>query len=355
MRNKEVSISKAIAIILMVLAHASIPVWGQRYINMFHMPLFFFFAGYCFKEKYLNKAWSFIKKKIKGIYCPFVKYGLFFLLLHNMFFYLNIYNGEYGFRGSVSEFYSIKEYAIHAVNIITRMSDQEQLLGGYWFLKTLFWASLIGYFLILQKSKFYIFKVGILLFISALCVVWNIQVPFWGIGAREFLAAFFFVFGYCYYVSKLKIEHIKLVIPIGLVLIGIGVEYWSCNMLNLTVKKIIPYSLTAIIGILSIFSLSRWLSFYNNYLKRYLIYIGDNTLPILTWHFLCFKLVSLLIISINNLPIQRLAEFPVIEEYAFKGWWIAYSFVGIVIPLLIFELIRYFKVIINEKIKSNRI
>lgn len=46
MRNEAVSISKGIAIMLMVLAHASIPLWARQYIGMFHMPLFFFFAGY---------------------------------------------------------------------------------------------------------------------------------------------------------------------------------------------------------------------------------------------------------------------------------------------------------------------
>ena len=45
-------------------------------------------------------------------------------------------------------------------------------------------------------------------------------------------------------------------------------------------------------------------------------FIGKNTLTILTWHFLAFKLVSLSIIGIYDLPIERLAEFPVIKEYS---------------------------------------
>ena len=53
MKDNSVSIAKGIAIILMVLAHTRFSEYGNYWINMFHMPLFFFFAGYCFKDKYL--------------------------------------------------------------------------------------------------------------------------------------------------------------------------------------------------------------------------------------------------------------------------------------------------------------
>ena len=65
--------------------------------------------------------------------------------MHNIFFHLNIYNGVYGFRESVSHLYEWKEFVVGIVHIITRMTDNEQLLGGYWFLKSLFLGSLIGY------------------------------------------------------------------------------------------------------------------------------------------------------------------------------------------------------------------
>ena len=110
LRNDAVSIAKGIAIILMVMAHTQCPFWLWSYIHMFHMPLFFFFSGYCFKATYLDDPYSFCKRRIRGLYLPYVKWGLVFLLLHNVFFYLNIYNKEYGFRGEVSHLYNIKEF-----------------------------------------------------------------------------------------------------------------------------------------------------------------------------------------------------------------------------------------------------
>ena len=59
-------------------------------------------------------------------------------------------------------------------------------------------------------------------------------------------------------------------------------------------------------------------------------FIGKNTLTILILHFLIIKLVSLVIIGIYDLPIERLAEFPVIKEYSQQGWWIAYFIVAMV-------------------------
>lgn len=42
-RNQSVSIAKGIAIVLMVAAHANCPSFAQKFIGMFHMPLFFFY------------------------------------------------------------------------------------------------------------------------------------------------------------------------------------------------------------------------------------------------------------------------------------------------------------------------
>lgn len=74
-------------------------------------------------------------------------------------------------------------------------------------------------------------------------------------------------------------------------------------------------------------------------------YIGKNTLTLLTWHFLTFKIVSLVIISIYDLPIARLAEFPVITEYSKQGWWIAYFIVAMVVTCGIAYCNKWIKII----------
>lgn len=112
MRDDSISIAKAIAILLMVLAHTYFSQYGNQWINMFHMPLFFFFAGFCLKDKYLIQPKVFFLKRIDGLYKPFVKWSIIFLLLHSVFFYLNIYNGEFGFNGNVSYIYIWKDFGV---------------------------------------------------------------------------------------------------------------------------------------------------------------------------------------------------------------------------------------------------
>ena len=130
-RNCALDIAKAICIILMVIGHSGCPDYLHRFIYMFHMPCFFFISGYLLNDKYLTNLKTGLWKKIKGSYYPFVKWSVIFLLLHNAFAYLHIYDASY----------SLKEIAIKFVRILT-MTGSEQLLGGFWFLISLCWASI---------------------------------------------------------------------------------------------------------------------------------------------------------------------------------------------------------------------
>ena len=48
--NASITYTKALGIILMVWGHSGTFSYARDFIYMFHMPLFFFCAGYCFKE-----------------------------------------------------------------------------------------------------------------------------------------------------------------------------------------------------------------------------------------------------------------------------------------------------------------
>lgn len=341
MRDNSISIAKAISILLMVLAHTCFSQYANYWINMFHMPLFFFFAGYCFKDKYLDLPKVFLNKRIGGLYKPFVKWSVLFLLMHNIFFHLNIYNGVYGFRGSVSHLYEWKEVVVGIVHVITRMTDNEQLLGGYWFLKSLFLGSLIGYITIKYiKNKYY--GGAILLCITIVLALTNKSFPYFGIGARDFFSADFFFVGYSYKKAACVIHKRMLIVPIGVVLVTFGEYFYQASLLHFLWWQVVPYAITAIAGTLAIFYLSNRIAITNIKVCGWLTYIGNNTLTILTWHMLCFKVVSLMIIGLYNLPIERLAEFPVIEYYSKQGWFILYFIIGTSVPLLMTKS-KYFK------------
>ena len=144
MYDNSVSIAKGIAIILMVMGHASYPCYFNDFLTIIRMPLFFVMSGYLFKDKYLHNSIDFFKKKVRGIYIPYVKYCLLFIILHNQFFRVGIYNDSFIDVADVSRLYSIKDFVYRGFRILSSMTHYDRLLGGYWFLHTLFFASLIA-------------------------------------------------------------------------------------------------------------------------------------------------------------------------------------------------------------------
>src|SRR5574344_1583643 len=106
-RNDTISICKGIAIILMVIGHAEGPGVLLSFLYLFHMPIFFITAGYFFSRKCLDNPWNFVEKRFRGLYVPMVKWSIFFLLMHNVFFYFGILNEQYGnWSGGVTHPYS---------------------------------------------------------------------------------------------------------------------------------------------------------------------------------------------------------------------------------------------------------
>lgn len=334
MRDDGVTIAKGIAIILMVLGHTHCPDVVNNYLVMMRMPLFFFMSGYCFKTKYLNDARSYLKKRVTGIYWPYLKWSLFFLLIHNICFRLNIYSNEYGFEGRTSSLYTIPDFVNHAFSIVTKMKGHEQLVGGYWFLKSLFVGSVIFYASMrLLKGA----KTGVLLLLalSILLTFTNWKIPFFHIGSRECFAAFYLYVGHLYKQFGLNWHRNIWLNIIFAIIVGIGSVYWQAPMIKLNYIQMFPYAVSSVMGILVMFNISQHIAQANlPKTKPFLIYVGGYTFNVLTWHFISMKVVSLLIICLYGLSIKRLSEFAVIDEYARQGWWTVYFLAGVAIPVV---------------------
>lgn len=346
MRNLNVTYAKAIGIILMVLLHSEI---GNDYIGsfitMFHMPLFFFFSGYCLKTAYFSQPHTFAWKRLKGIYWPYVKWSIVFLLLHNAFFALHFYDGDYGFEGPGPQPYTQADIGTHVTNIICRMSSHEMILGGYWFMRALFVGSLMAFAalwvlqVINKKTKLrythntVIAGVGIL----ALCCLLNYQqrtLTVLYFCPQDVLAAVFFIIGH--YFRQIKARQFYLWEGIAaMCLVLAGSFCWKMSTAGFFYEnwRMLPYIVTAVLGTWVVYSLPY--QRLQGSAATFIQFIGNNTLTILTWHFVAFKLVSLLIIYIYGLPIARLAEFPTITDYAEQGWWVAYFIVGMAVSCAI--------------------
>ena len=143
-RNNAISIAKGFAIIFVVMAHADMPGMLNRAIYLFHMPLFFITAGYFFKHETVENPWPFIVKRFKGLYLPFVKWSIFFLLIHNLLFKIGILNEVYGnWTGGTTHPYSIHQFWQRLTNIVFSMGGYDEFLAGaFWFFRGLLVASI---------------------------------------------------------------------------------------------------------------------------------------------------------------------------------------------------------------------
>lgn len=140
-KNNYLSTVKAIGIILMVIGHSGCPMPLHRIIYYFHMPLFFFVSGYFFQMK--GGGARQVVNKVKGLYLPYLKWSVPFLLLHNVFYAIGLYHTQYGYLGKGFSYYSFSDFWKRLASIVFTMEKHEPLLGGFWFLKTLFLSSVL--------------------------------------------------------------------------------------------------------------------------------------------------------------------------------------------------------------------
>ena len=345
--NLSISYVKAVGIILMVLAHSNSLSFIDHPIGMFHMPLFFIVSGYCLKEKYFSMPHTFVWRKIKSLWWLFVKYSLLFIVFHNLFYSLNFYNEHFWNQ----HIYTREDFLHEFIGVFLHMENHELMLRQFWFVKTLFWANLIAFVVLfvinniinriklLAKYRTWIYSGLILAGGIAVLFLNSIHKTFtvFYISPREFLAALFIIIGYSMALLRIKNFSVGLIV-LSFTLLIINSFYCFFRMKSdfYDTEKILFYSVTAVLATWSVYSLP-WHRLSTKVAKM-MQYIGDNTLPILVWHFLCFKAVSLLIVMLYDLPYYEVGAFHVIYDYADKGWFIVYTIVGICIPLAFKQL-----------------
>lgn len=328
-KNNYISIAKALGIILMVVGHSGCPTAIGKFIYLFHMPLFFICSGYFFKDiSDRNSLSSFYKKRIKGLYLPYLKWSLLFLFLHNLFRYLHI---------TESVIYQKEDYIRQFIKLIA-MTDYELLIRPFWFIKELLFASMIVATISFFFSRLSIKKRSGLLFVIALIssVISKLLPPIPLIGDCSVLclSILYYYTGILIYKYKqyIPLTHTILILTFIIVLSGSIFFNGTIDMRFTNVYNQIPYYLLSITGIIMILCISKKLEKLNNSL---LYYIGNHTMPILALNLLALKIGNLLKIWIYDMPIKALSSYTIIYENN-SLFWLIYTAIGVVIPLIIY-------------------
>lgn len=251
--DETISIAKGICIILVVIGHCTPLGAANNFMYQFHVALFFFTAGYFFSDKKVARPFEFIKRRIIGLYVPYLKYALFFLLIHNILVSLHI----------MSDYYDISSWLYRLYLITTHFSGHDEMLGGFWFIKELFVVSVLYLFLrnyIAKSSKQIIEVLFILLFVAIVMSHFEIEIPWLQFSHRTVVGLFLFGLGEV--ACRLNISNLYdtkmalLAMPLMIVSAICGRFYFESSNTN-----IIVFLVLAVVGIYCCLSLSKYIEY----------------------------------------------------------------------------------------------
>jgi len=314
---KDISIAKGIGIILVVWAHACGPL--SNYINQFHMPFFFFISGLLYTSiDETNKIY--FLRKLRSLLAP---YWWWNLLLYPVFFLL----------------YYWKHWSIHTliqdvVKIILTV-DKVPFLGATWFLAALFWTSVSVHFFLrllghLRLQDYHLLWIGLIGCILGFYHTFPYRI------SRILICALFYICGYLYkkYIKATITGRIKdlFAIALGIFYIAIA-NYNTVSMADNQYQNKVVFLIGALAATAFILRFSYWLSIFSilDMLSKHLAYLGRNTLCIVIWQFLAFRVTIIFQILTGNANIKSIVAFPVYD--ASGAWWMLYLAAGIYVSL----------------------
>lgn len=145
-RDNTIDIAKGIAIILMCMGHSYCPKVVYDFVYLFHMSFFFMMSGWFFRWGTLNHPVTFLRKRITGLWLPFVTFGALFVLFHNVLLHM-------GMLQEGNTYYTIKEMAWKIFTTQTRFIPTEDWQLSYWFLSSLFFCNIYSFILFFLSSR----------------------------------------------------------------------------------------------------------------------------------------------------------------------------------------------------------
>ncbi len=320
MKNRDltIDIGKGIAIILMCVGHSYVCTFLDTFIYLFHMAFFFIMSGYFFREKNLAAPRTFLWKRIKGLYFPFVKWGFIFVALHNVFNALGINTREAGF-------YSIKDMAYKAFTTNTRFIPTEECMGTYWFFSCLFFVSLLSFavFYVNRKAKYKTFTTAAsfvgLYALGFVLLYLNIDRGWMQTLILTSIVSFIFYIGYLLGTTfKNRINYQNPILIIGsFVALYLGVTWGGrISTPQLEFTNPICYPIFSLAGCFLILGISSYIH-KNHTLAKTFAYIGEHSLSILLVNMILRRIYLLFLFKIEYGGI----DFYNLDLQQTLNWW----------------------------------
>ena len=341
-RDTTIDLLKGIGITSIVIGHVRGYLPGGfpivAYVYTYHIMVFLFVAGMCFKPQNNTPPYMQIGKRLGGLLPLYTIYSIFFVACHNLFRKVHILSNDipkYGKREIIQ-------------NILNSLSfgTSERLLGAFWFVPMFFME--VSFFIIIfykmEQIKKTIWGHILAMFVCSIVgIVLNYKEVYLNFHIQTSILGISIIYLGCFY-KKYRMKFDKYLkwwyAPILGTMIW-GILSLKIGMIELSVNQIMHPALfypVTLIGILFCLCLAEGIKKVRPLCKMFAT-IGKNSYHIMALHFLAFKCVDLVAVRIFKDGNDVLGKFTVSYE---NLWWI-YYIAGIAIPIAVIYALKYIR------------
>lgn len=355
-RDINIDLIKGIGIILMVFRHARAPY--SDFVLLFHMAIFFIASGYLYKDSYsdtIKSLKNYVVRKIKGLWLPYFLFTVLFILLHNVFINLNIYTDntelllveglEYA---TVTELMNISEMCKEIIKAVFFRADTP-MGGAFWFFEILFFTLIIYSIVDFIAKRIIKSNKNHRLIIQGIISLMFLLVGYYCTMNKIFLGGYVRILSvYCLvYIGVIfkefsllnrifsKVNSFLIIVPC-LILLIIAKQFGDINLAANNIKDPLFFLVVSLTGFFILYGIAVTLQKFSNKIISCIVkaiaYISKRSVPIIALHFLCFKIVSFVGVLALGMDSYMIASFPVLFQNG--AYWLAYTVVGITLPLL---------------------
>lgn len=320
-----IDIMKGMLIALMVLGHCGVPF--VKMIYTFHMPAFLFLSGYTANFAKYNFS-TFIKNKAMSLLFPYILWNLTFILFYKLLHYMGIY------------LFFDESWSISISNFFRNLSTTD-LGGATWFLVVLFNSSVLYYFLYhsLRKVK----AESLTPYFAMLLGCFGHYLGDNGHYLRYMMdsslyALLYYGLGQLFAkkdaFSRIPEKPMMLISLISLIIFG---HLYPGLLMNWPLRNytgILEELIGSMAGIYACYKLAVFLS-NDRFCRQVLQEFGKNSLVILVFHFLIFRVIFFIfaLLRVNSKEILRNLTPP-------NDWHLQWLVVWILSMLLCWGMIR---------------
>lgn len=322
-RIEWLDIAKGIGIFLVVYAHARAPY--NSYIYNFHMPFFFLISGILYKSG--GDVKTYILKKVKTLYIPFAGWNLIFIIGKSLLRHQSI---------------SLKSI----LDVLLTLGKDGEFLGATWFLGALFGVSVIYKIMdwFIEESAY---KKYLLLGFFFIWCITGIEITLPYMLSRTLICGFFYAlghFGRDFFMEFSAKSSTNIVcVSASAVTFLLIAHYNSANMGANEYRYKYLFLIGAVLASYVTLFISKCIAGIGgkagNLFRRLICMMGMNSVDIVIWQFVFFRVGIALQLWLNDIPMSKLFDYYPMYS-ARNGWWIIYTVIGIILPVLWGKFLR---------------